>query len=151
MIVVSITVFFENSDNSPINDAIYGTPGDVLEGTNNADNFIYLGGNDIIYGNGGLDADYSISFSDEFTLKSIQGAASINANNSWTYGAILYEPKELKIFLGGKYNNSNLELDQNNAQKDQLIFGTVGHDHLIGTTSDDVIDGIGGNDRIDGD
>ena len=52
---------------------------------------------------------------------------------------------------GGKnITISNLELDQNNEQKDQLIFGTVGHDHLIGTTSDDVIDGIGGNDRIDG-
>ena len=146
---VSSEVITGDQDN-----VIWGTEySEILEGTDNDDQFGYRGGNDIIYGNKGIDS-FTINGVSEgaFSIKTIDGITSLSTYDSWVYGKSAIRTVGVEEFSwGGKtIQLSNDELDPNLEIKNALIFGTVGKDIIVGTSNNDLLDGIGGGDIIDG-
>ena len=104
-------------------DVIEGTPGkDIFQGSNTAENYSALAGNDRVYGNGGDD-----------TIDGGEGNDIIYGGND-------------DDLLNGGLGHDRLYGDNGN---DQLL-GQDGNDILYGGAGDDILNGGPGNDRYNG-
>ena len=112
------TVGIEGTDNN-----IEGTPGkDIFQGSDSAENYSALAGNDRVYGNGGDD-----------TIDGGEGNDIIYGGND-------------DDLLNGGLGRDRLYGDNGN---DQLL-GQDGNDILYGGAGDDILNGGPGNDRYNG-
>ena len=149
----SITSSFEAEvPEDPEDIIITGTiHSDVIEGTSGNDQFIYLGGNDIVYAAEGED-NFSISgvTSSEFELNQINNLTTLNSLNSSTYGNVSIRALDLEevTWAGQTYDLNGFS--EISFDKDNLTFGTIFSDKITGSAEQDYIDGLGGADIING-
>ena len=114
------TINVNDIDETP---ALQGTPGsDIFRGTNSAENYSALDGNDRVYGYGGAD--------------NLDGG---DGND------IIYGGKDNDTLDGG-LGNDRLNGDSGN----DLLLGNAGNDILSGGAGDDTLNGGAGNDRYNG-
>lgn len=127
-------------------DAIVGTRlGDRLGGTPGDDLLVGLGGNDLIDGGEGLD---TVVFRTERAHLMVQDIAGISAvRGDYAAGEHAYSVSRLWNVEQLQTQDGTLSLEVTPAAP---LFGSLGGDQLRGTDDDDLLDGLGGADFIDG-
>ena len=145
--------------NVPINQLHYvGNIGDYIIGTNNNDirsdyykgssTFLFLGGNDIIWGHGGNDSIYGLSgndilIGDSTTLK-VRELEELRDN----FDSIKSNPISLDITKFESENDGNDNIY--GGKGDDIIFAGGGNDYISGGKNSDIIYGGNGDDTIIG-
>src|SRR5262245_12985432 len=119
----------------------------VINGTNNPDTLIGLGGDDTLNGLGGND-----------TLKGAAGADRLDGGAGVDAASYLFSAEAVSVNLttgfgfGGEAEGDrlfNIENLVGSAYNDGL-FGNAGYNELYGQNGDDLLMGGGGSDRLDG-
>ena len=123
---------------------------DNLVGTSEQDLFSYTGGNDIIYGGAETDEIFIEKASQsEFELKNINGVFSLKSSDSAEYGKVILRGMEVESFTWGGETASIASLNTD-ISRSQITFGTTLGDLITGSETDEIFDGLGGEDFING-
>jgi len=119
---------------------------DVLRGTAAADILDGMGGADFIDGAAGNDTLVLFAPKDVFTIVTVSGVTRIEASAE----ANEYAGQTIKTT-----NVENLAFTQSQSKalettSNAVVFGTAGYNGLVGSSANEVFDGQGGSDSVDG-
>jgi hypothetical protein len=119
-------------------DRMLGTAGgDLIDG---------LGGSDFIDGGAGTDTLALFGPSDHFVVTTVAGITRIEGSEDANEYAG-HVSRTVGIESLGFIRNDTQTLQVNNSAK---VFGSEGGDSLTGTVADEIFDGLGGADQVDG-
>ena len=119
-------------------DRMLGTAGnDLIDG---------LGGSDFIDGGAGTDTLALFGPSDHFVVTTVAGITRIEGSEDANEYAG-HVSRTVGVETLGFIRNDTQTLQVNNSAK---VFGSEGSDSLTGTVADEIFDGLGGADQVDG-
>jgi hypothetical protein len=126
---------------------LLGTPqADRLNGTTGNDLIDGLGGSDFIDGGAGTDTLALFGARGKFVVTTVAGITRIEGGEG-TEEYAGHITRTVGVESLGFTPNETRALTVNDTAK---IFGSVGGDRLTGTASDEIFDGLGGADQVDG-